>query len=55
MNLGVEIIYSEVLDFNIEDKIKKVKTHNGTFEGKTIILCLGASAKQLNLTNEKSF
>lgn len=55
MNLGVEIIYSEVLDFNIEDKIKKVKTHNGTFEGKTIILCLGASAKQLNLTNEKEF
>ncbi len=52
-SLGVEIVYSEVLDIQAKDKIKKVRTHEGTFEGKTIILCLGASAKQLNLPNEK--
>ena len=52
-SLGVQIVYSEVLDVQFKDKIKKVRTHEGTFEGKTIILCLGASAKQLNLPNEK--
>lgn len=52
-SFGVEIIYTEVLDIDIDEKIKKVRTHEGTFEGKTIILCLGASAKELNLPNEK--
>ena len=52
-SLGVDFIFSEVLKFKLNDKIKKIITHDGTFEGKSIILCLGASAKQLNLENEK--
>ena len=52
-SLGVEINYSEVIDIDFSDKIKKVITHKGTFDTKTIILCLGASAKKLNLENEK--
>lgn len=55
MSLGVEFIYSDVLEFDLESKIKRIRTHEGTFEGKTVILCLGASAKQLNLENEKKF
>jgi thioredoxin reductase (NADPH) len=54
-SLGVEFVYSDVLEFDIVGEIKRVRTHEGTFEGRTIILCLGASAKQLNLENEKSF
>lgn len=54
-NLGVEFVYSDVLEYNLKGKTKIVRTHEGTFEGKTIILCLGASAKQLNLENEKHF
>lgn len=54
-SLGVEFVYSDVLEFNLEGKVKSIRTHEGTFEGKTIILCLGASAKQLNLENEKKF
>lgn len=54
-SLGVEFLYSDVLEFDLESKIKKIRTHEGTFEGKTVILCLGASAKQLNLENEKKF
>lgn len=54
-SLGVEFIFTDVLEFDIAGKTKKVRTHEGTFEGKTIILCLGASAKQLNLENEKKF
>lgn len=52
-SLGVNINYAEVIDVEINDKVKKVITHKGTFEAKTIILCLGASAKKLNLKNEK--
>jgi thioredoxin reductase (NADPH) len=55
MDLGIEFVFSDVLEFDITGKIKRVRTHEGTFEGKTIILCLGASAKQLNLENEKKF
>ena len=54
-SLGAEFVFSDVLEFNLKDKVKSVRTHEGTFEGKTIILCLGASAKQLNLENEKKF
>ena len=54
-SLGVEINYSEVIDLDFSEKIKKVKTHKGTFEAKTIILCLGASAKKLDIENEKKF
>ena len=54
-SFGLQTVFSDVLDIEIDGKIKKVRTHNGTFEGKTIILCLGASAKQLNLPNERKF
>ena len=54
-SLGVEFVFSDVLEFDLESKVKKIRTHEGTFEGKTIILCLGASAKQLNLKNERKF
>ncbi|MDD4111197.1 MAG: thioredoxin-disulfide reductase [Clostridia bacterium] len=52
-SFGIDFIYTDALDFDFTGKIKKVRTHDGTFEGKSVILCLGASAKQLNLENEK--
>ena len=52
-NLGMEFITSDILEYNLEGTIKSVKTYEGTFEGKVIILCLGASAKELELENEK--
>lgn len=54
-SLGMELITSDVLDYEFNGEIKKVKTYEGTFEGKTVILCLGASAKELELENEKRF
>ena len=48
-SLGTQFVFSDVLEFSLEGKVKKIRTHEGTFEGKVIILCLGASAKQLNL------
>lgn len=53
--LGLEIEYADVLEYNLEDEIKRIKTYFNTFETKTLILALGASAKQLNVDNEKKF
>ena len=54
-NLGLETIFTDVKKFDLTDKIKKVETYDGTFFGKTIILCVGASARALNLDNEKKY
>ena len=54
-NLGLEIVYNDILEYDITGSIKKVKTHNGTFEAKTILLCLGAFAIQLEVENEQKF
>lgn len=55
VKLGLEIVYSEILEYDITGKIKKVRTHNNTYEAKTILLCLGAFAKQLEVENEQKF
>ena len=34
-SLGLEINYSEVINIDLNEKIKKVETHKGTFEAKT--------------------
>lgn len=54
-NLGLETIFTDIKSFDLVDKIKKVETYDGTFFGKTIILCVGASARALNLDNEKKY
>ncbi|MEG1751657.1 MAG: thioredoxin-disulfide reductase [Clostridia bacterium] len=54
-NLGTEIFFDEVLGYNLTSKIKVIKTHNNVFECKALIICTGASAKELNLKNEKLF
>lgn len=54
-DLGLEVVYSDILNYDITGKIKKVKTYEGEFEAKTIILALGAVARQLDVENEKKF
>ena len=51
--LGVEIKYEKVIDFDLENDIKVVKTKNNQYFAKTIILSLGASPRKLGLENEK--
>ena len=53
---GCELKYEEVLGFkNIESDIKEVVTSKRTIQTKTIILAMGAKARQLGLTNESDF
>ena len=54
-NLGVEVKYERVVDFNFDGEIKLVKTQKNEYLTKTIILSLGASPKKLGLDREQEF
>lgn len=51
-NLGGEVIQKEVIAIQGKEKIKKVKTKEGIYEGQTIILALGTKYKKLGIENE---
>lgn len=51
----IEIIRAEALELKTEHIIKQVVTTKGTFDACTIILCLGASSKKLEIEGEKVF
>lgn len=54
-NAGCEFDFAEVVSFDFDGKEKIVNTHNTSYKTKAIILSLGASAKQLEVENEKKF
>lgn len=53
-NLGAEIFYGEVTSLELNKKIKKIITQEGTFFSKTVILTMGAHARKLELVNEEA-
>lgn len=54
-SLGVEVIFDEVKNTALTDQVKTVECFNGTYKAHTVILCLGAAARKLNLDNERQF
>lgn len=54
-NNNIDVRYEEVVKTELESKIKRIYTHNGTFETRAVILCLGAGCKKLNMPGEKEF
>lgn len=54
-NAGCQFDFSEVVSFDFAGKEKIVKTHTNCYTAKTVILSLGASAKQLDVANEKKY
>lgn len=51
-NLGVQIIRDCAVDVDLSDeKVKKIIGKKGTYEASTIILCIGADEKKLDLPN----
>lgn len=52
---GAEIEYGEVIDIELDGKIKKVITEDKTYEAKTILIATGAAPKKLNVPGEKEF
>jgi thioredoxin reductase (NADPH) len=49
---GAETVYADVQGFDFTAEPKKVLTSEGEFLGRAIILCMGASARQLGLPRE---
>ena len=52
---GLEILYDEVKELELEGKVKKVVTEKETYECKALILAMGASPKTLGLEKEDKF
>lgn len=50
---GVKTKLAEVLSVELDGEVKLVHTKKATFEGKTVILALGASPRELGLANER--
>ena len=50
---GAKTYQSEVLSVDLSDKIKTVKTPDGQFSSKTIIIATGAEHKHLGIENEE--
>lgn len=51
--LNVEIKYEKAIDFDFSQDIKVIKTQNGKYFAKTVILSLGASPRKLGLEREQ--
>lgn len=52
---GTVVLKDEVIEINLESKIKFVKTKKNSYQCKTVILCMGAYPKALGLPKEDAF
>jgi thioredoxin reductase (NADPH) len=53
LRFGAELIYSDVIKMNLTGKVKEIITKTKTYKAKTVILCMGASPRHLNLESER--
>ncbi len=54
-DLGMELVYEEVISINSNDNIKEVTTVKNTYKGKTIIIATGSYNRKLGIQNEEAF
>ncbi len=52
---GVQIVNDDVLELILDEKVKEIKTPNNQYQSKAVILCMGASPKELGISKEKEF
>jgi len=52
---GTMVLNDEVIELDLDSKIKVVKTRKNTYECKALILCMGAYPKMLGLAKEEKF
>ena len=50
---GAKTEYNEVLSVDFSESIKRVKTANGVFCGKTVVISSGANPRELGINNER--
>ena len=54
-SLGVKIVQSDVLSYDLHGEIKSLRTYTGQIQTKTVILALGASNRQLECQGERRY
>lgn len=54
-SLGAEIAYGEIVSFSLDGEVKSVSTEKEKYEGKSVILAMGASRRMLGVPGEKDF
>ena len=54
-SFGLELVYGDVVGFNLSGDVKLIKTSKHTLQGKTVVLAMGAKVRELDLDNEKKF
>ncbi|WP_058486043.1 thioredoxin-disulfide reductase [Defluviitalea phaphyphila] len=50
---GIEPVVEEVIEIDVEGKVKKVKTKNKVYKAKTLLLGMGANWRELGVPGEK--
>ena len=54
-DFGVEFVKADVQDVNLEGDVKVLKTDNGVFEARSIIIASGATPRQLGFPGETEY
>ncbi len=54
-SLGIEVVYDEVIDYQLESEDKIVSCKNGNYQSKAVVLALGSNPKELEVEGEKEF
>lgn len=54
-HFGVETVYAEVKEAQLEGEIKTLRTAQGSYHGRTVIVATGANPRKLGLPMEKQF
>lgn len=54
-SLNIEFVFEEVKSTILDGDIKTIETFGGTYKGRTVIICLGAAVRKLNLDNERKY
>lgn len=52
---GAETKLSEVLSVGLSGKVKMIRTRDGTYQGKTVVVATGAYPRELGLEKERDF
>jgi thioredoxin reductase (NADPH) len=52
---GLEVANEEVLEVRSEGGMKVIKTHDSTYRGEALILCVGTEYRKLGIPGEKEF
>ena len=50
---GAETRYADVLELRLEEEIKSVRTNEGSYQAKSVVIATGANPRQLGVAREK--